>query len=159
ALWKGAKPGEPAWPSPWGPGRPGWHIECSAMSLRYLGPQLDIHGGGEDLIFPHHTHEIAQTEAYTGVRPFARIWMHHTHLRPSGEKMSKSLGNIVTIRDALDRWGGDALRVFVLGSHYRTPLTATDEALDAARRGAERLRRAARTADGGTQHMAADLQP
>jgi cysteinyl-tRNA synthetase len=158
ALWKGAKPGEPAWESPWGAGRPGWHIECSAMSLRYLGPQLDIHGGGEDLIFPHHTNEIAQTEAYTGVMPFARIWMHNAHLRLSGEKMSKSLGNILTIRDALDRWGGDALRVFVLGSHYRTPLTATDDAFDSARRGAERMRRAARTAEGGTRPMTADLQ-
>ncbi|HZU76327.1 MAG TPA: cysteine--tRNA ligase [Dehalococcoidia bacterium] len=148
ALWKGAKPGEPSWESPWGPGRPGWHIECSAMSLRYLGPQIDIHGGGEDLIFPHHTNEIAQTEAFTGVRPFARIWMHNAHLRLGGEKMSKSLGNILSIRDALDRWGADALRAFVLGSHYRTPLTATDEALNAAKRGAERLRTAAR-AEGG----------
>jgi cysteinyl-tRNA synthetase len=146
ALWKGAKPGEPAWESPWGPGRPGWHIECSAMSLRYLGPQIDIHGGGEDLVFPHHTNEIAQTEAYTGRVPFVRYWMHNAHLRLDNEKMSKSLGNILSLRDALDRWGADALRVFVLGSHYRSPLNATDEALDAAKRGAERLRAAAHLA-------------
>jgi len=157
ALWKAAKPGEPAWDSPWGPGRPGWHIECSAMSLRYLGPQLDIHGGGEDLIFPHHTNEIAQTEAFTGVEPFARVWMHNAHLRLSGEKMSKSLGNIFSIHDALDRWGADALRLFVLGSHYRSPLTATDEALDAARRGVERLRTAARLESSGGPGAAVEV--
>lgn len=150
ALWKGAKPGEPAWESPWGLGRPGWHIECSAMSLRYLGPQIDIHGGGEDLIFPHHTNEIAQTEAYTGVTPFVRYWVHNALLRLEGEKMSKSLGNILTITDALARWNADALRVFVLSSHYRSPLTASDEALDAAARGAERLRAAAHGGDGGS---------
>ena len=157
ALWKGAKPGEPAWESPWGAGRPGWHIECSAMSLRYLGPQIDIHGGGEDLVFPHHTNEIAQTEAYTGKQPFVRIWMHNAHLRFAGEKMSKSLGNILSIRDALERWGADGLRLFVLGSHYRSPLTASDEALDAAKRGAERLKAAARIpgAGGGREVEAA----
>jgi cysteinyl-tRNA synthetase len=144
ALWKAAKSGEPSWESPWGSGRPGWHIECSAMALRYLGPRIDIHGGGEDLIFPHHTNEIAQTEAFTGERPFVNIWVHNAHLRLGSEKMSKSLGNILSISDALDRWGADGLRVFVLGSHYRSPLMATDEALDAAKRGAERLRSAAR---------------
>jgi cysteinyl-tRNA synthetase len=149
ALWKGAKPGEPFWESPWGPGRPGWHIECSAMSLRYLAPTIDIHGGGEDLVFPHHTNEIAQTEAYTGAEPFVRYWVHNAHLRLDGEKMSKSLGNIMSIPDALDRWGADALRVFVLGSHYRSPLTASDAAFDAAARGAERLRTAARGTAGG----------
>jgi cysteinyl-tRNA synthetase len=157
ALWKGAKPGEPAWDSPWGPGRPGWHIECSAMSLRYLGPRLDVHGGGEDLIFPHHTNEIAQTEAFTGEKPFARIWMHNAHLRLGGEKMSKSLGNILSIRDALERWGADGLRTFVLGSHYRSPLTATDDALDAAKRGAERLRTAARLPGEGSGVAAIDV--
>jgi cysteinyl-tRNA synthetase len=149
ALWKGAKPGEPSWESPWGPGRPGWHIECSAMSLRYLAPTIDIHGGGEDLVFPHHTNEIAQTEAYTGAEPFVRYWVHNAHLRLDGEKMSKSLGNIMSIPDALDRWGPDALRVFVLGSHYRSPLTASDAAFDAAQRGAERLRTAAHGTAGG----------
>ena len=102
ALWKAAKPGEPSWESPWGPGRPGWHIECSAMSYRYLGAQLDIHGGGQDLIFPHHENEIAQSEAYTGVKPFVRHWIHNGWLTLGEEKMSKSLGNIITIRDALD---------------------------------------------------------
>jgi cysteinyl-tRNA synthetase len=157
ALWKGAKLGEPAWDSPWGPGRPGWHIECSAMSLRYLGPQIDVHGGGEDLIFPHHTNEIAQTEAFTGQTPFARIWMHNAHLRLGSEKMSKSLGNILSIRDALDRWGADALRHFVLNSHYRSPLTASDEGLDAARRGVERLRTAARLQGGGAGESGIDV--
>jgi cysteinyl-tRNA synthetase len=143
ALWKSAKPGEPSWESPWGHGRPGWHIECSAMSLHALGEQIDIHGGGADLIFPHHTNEIAQTEAYTGKPPFARIWMHNALLQLSGDKMSKSLGNLVTIAEALGKYGGDALRMFVISSHYRSPSTYTDDAMDAARTGVERLRNAA----------------
>jgi cysteinyl-tRNA synthetase len=143
ALWKTAKPGEPHWPSPWGDGRPGWHIECSAMSLGALGEQIDIHGGGADLIFPHHTNEIAQTEAYTGKTPFARIWMHNALLQLGEEKMSKSLGNIVSIAGALEQYGADALRLFVINSHYRSPATYTDEAMDAARAGATRLREAA----------------
>ena len=143
ALWKGAKPGEPSWDSPWGPGRPGWHIECSAMSLHTLGEQIDIHGGGADLIFPHHTNEIAQTEAYTGKSPFARIWMHNALLQLGSEKMSKSIGNLVTIKEALESYGPDALRIFLIGSHYRSPLSYSNEALDAARSGAERLRSAA----------------
>ncbi|GAB4331593.1 MAG: cysteine--tRNA ligase [Dehalococcoidia bacterium] len=143
ALWKAAKPGEPSWPSPWGPGRPGWHIECSAMALAELGEQLDIHGGGADLIFPHHENEIAQSEAYTGKSPFARIWMHNALLRFGAEKMSKSLGNVVTIGEALDKHGPDAFRMFVLSSHYRSPVTYSDEALESARAGAERLRAAA----------------
>jgi len=143
ALWKTAKPGEPSWSSPWGAGRPGWHIECSAMALESLGPQIDIHGGGADLIFPHHTNEIAQTEAYTGEPPFARIWMHNALLQLGNEKMSKSIGNLVTISEALERFGGDALRMFVISSHYRSPSTYTDEALDGAKLGAERLRNAA----------------
>jgi len=143
ALWKGAKPGEPSWESPWGPGRPGWHIECSAMSLRYLGEQIDIHGGGEDLIFPHHENEIAQTEAYTGKAPFVRYWVHNAWVKAGEEKMSKSLGNFVTIEEALQAWPPDAIRTWVLTSHYRTPLTYTTEALAAAKRGAERLRLAA----------------
>ena len=145
ALWKGAKAGEPSWDSPWGKGRPGWHIECSAMSLRYIGEQIDIHGGGEDLVFPHHENEIAQTEAYTSVEPFVRIWMHNACVKMGEEKMSKSLGNFITIRDGLNKVGGDGLRLWILTSHYRKPLTFTEDTLDAAKHGAERLRTAART--------------
>ena len=143
ALWKGAKPGEPSWDSPWGPGRPGWHIECSAMALENLGPQIDIHGGGADLIFPHHTNEIAQTEAYTGDPPFARIWMHNALLQLSGEKMSKSIGNLVTIGEALEQFGPDALRLFVITSHYRSPASYSEDALESAKAGADRLRNSA----------------
>jgi cysteinyl-tRNA synthetase len=146
-LWKASKAGEPAWDSPWGPGRPGWHIECSAMSLRHLGPQIDIHGGGIDLVFPHHENEIAQTEAYTGKVPFSRFWVHNGHLQMGEEKMSKSLGNLVTISEALSRFGADALRIFVLGSSYRSPLTYSEEAIEAARSAAARLRTAAESAD------------
>jgi len=143
ALWKGAKEGEPAWESPWGPGRPGWHIECSAMSYRYLGATLDIHGGGQDLIFPHHENEIAQSEAYSRKEPFVRYWLHNGWLMFSEEKMSKSLGNIITIRQGLDRYGADGLRLFVLTSHYRAPLSYSEEALESGKRAAERLRLAA----------------
>ena len=146
ALWKGAKPGEPAWESPWGPGRPGWHIECSAMSLRYLGEQIDIHGGGQDLIFPHHENEIAQTESYTGVKPFVRYWLHNGLLQLGGEKVSKSTGNMITIREALAQHSADALRLFVLSSHYRSPLAFGEEGLEAAERGVARLRAAASAA-------------
>jgi len=150
ALWKGAKAGEPSWDSPWGKGRPGWHIECSAMSLKYLGERIDIHGGGEDLIFPHHENEIAQTEAFTGATPFVRYWLHNAWVKMGEEKMSKSLGNFITIRDGLKRVGGDGLRLWVLTSHYRKPLTFSEDTLDAARAGADRLRTAARAtgADG-----------
>ncbi|MCL2149634.1 MAG: cysteine--tRNA ligase [Dehalococcoidia bacterium] len=141
-LWKAAKPSEPAWESPWGSGRPGWHIECSAMSLRYLGAQIDIHGGGQDLIFPHHENEIAQSESYTGQKPFVKYWLHNGLLRLGEEKMSKSLGNIVSIKDILSKYSADALRLFVLSSHYRSPLTFSAEALDGAEKGAERLRQA-----------------
>ena len=126
ALWKAAKPGEPAWDSPWGQGRPGWHIECSAMNLQHLGEQIDIHGGGNDLIFPHHENEIAQTESLTG-KPFARYWVHNGMLQLSGEKMSKSLGNLVTIQDFLAQHEADVLRMMVLNSSYRSPLTFNDE--------------------------------
>ena len=142
-LWKGAKEGEPSWDSPWGPGRPGWHIECSAMSLSYLGKKIDIHGGGADLIFPHHENEIAQTEAYTGTEPFAQYWLHNGLLQLGEEKMSKSLGNLVSIRDVVEQHGADAFRMFVLTSHYRMPLTWTDEAVTASARAVERLSRAA----------------
>ncbi len=142
ALWKAAKPGEPSWPSPWGPGRPGWHIECSAIVLDHLGPQIDIHGGGADLIFPHHENEIAQSEACTGKVPFVKYWMHNGLLQLGGEKMSKSLGNLVTIKEALSQFSADALRAFVLTSHYRRPLTYTEEGVAAAERGVARLRAA-----------------
>ncbi len=140
ALWKAAKPGEPAWESPWGPGRPGWHIECSVMSLKYLGETIDIHGGGQDLIFPHHENEIAQSESYTGVKPFVRYWLHNGLVQMGEEKMSKSLGNLITIKEALERYSADALRIFVLSSHYRRPLTYSEAAIEAAERGADRLR-------------------
>ena len=143
ALWKGAKPGEPHWDSPWGPGRPGWHIECSAMAVNALGEQIDIHGGGADLIFPHHENEIAQSESFTGKAPFASFWMHNALLTLGDEKMSKSLGNLIGIDEVLDRYGTDALRMFILTSHYRSPITFSEEALDSARAGAERLRQAA----------------
>jgi len=139
ALWKAAKPGEPSWASPWGAGRPGWHIECSAMSLKYLGSTIDIHGGGQDLVFPHHENEIAQTESFTGIRPFVKYWLHNGLVQLSGEKMSKSLGNLVTIREALGKYSTDAIRIFVLSSHYRSPLTYSEEALGAAVNGVERL--------------------
>ncbi|MFC2007197.1 cysteine--tRNA ligase [Chloroflexota bacterium] len=139
-LWKASKPDEPAWESPWGPGRPGWHIECSAMSLNYLGDTIDIHGGGQDLIFPHHENEIAQTESFTGVKPFVRHWLHNGLLQLDEEKMSKSLGNLITIKEALEKYSADAIRIFVLSSHYRSPLTYSEETIEAAEKGAERLR-------------------
>lgn len=148
ALWKAAKPGEPQWESPWGQGRPGWHIECSAMSLKYLGETLDIHGGGQDLVFPHHENEIAQSEAFTGVSPFARYWLHNGLMQFGDEKMSKSLGNLITVKEALERYSADAIRLFVLSSHYRSPLTYTEDGLEAAHRGSVRLRLAAHR-DGG----------
>jgi cysteinyl-tRNA synthetase len=141
ALWKAAKPGEPYWESPWGQGRPGWHIECSAMSLKYLGDSLDIHGGGQDLIFPHHENEIAQSECFTGTKPFVRYWLHNGMVQFGEEKMSKSLGNLITIKEALEKYGADALRIFVLSSHYRSPLTYSEEAIEAAKGGVERLAR------------------
>jgi len=120
-LWQAQAPGEPTWPSPWGPGRPGWHIECSAMSMRYLGPQIDIHGGGADLAFPHHTCEIAQSEHFTGKAPFSRIWMHSGLVHQDGEKMSKSLGNLTLVSDLLKDYSADAIRVTLLNHHYRYP--------------------------------------
>lgn len=120
-LWQAQAPGEPAWPSPWGPGRPGWHIECSAMAIHYLGPQLDIHGGGADLAFPHHTCEIAQSEHFTGKSPFARCWMHTGMVYQDGEKMSKSLGNLTLVSDLLKDYSANAIRVMLLNHHYRYP--------------------------------------
>ncbi|CAN5828092.1 hypothetical protein BH20CHL4_BH20CHL4_06920 [soil metagenome] len=143
ALWKSAKPDEPHWPSPWSDGRPGWHIECSAMCSHHLNGQVDIHGGGADLIFPHHENEIAQSEAYLEREPFARYWLHNGLLQLGGDKMSKSIGNIVSIRELLDRGLGDSFRLMVLQSHYRSPLTYSEEALLAADRGLERLQTSA----------------
>src|SRR4029453_11754527 len=128
ALWKGAKPGEPTWASPWGPGRPGWHIECSAMAGRYLGPGFDIHGGGEDLLFPHPENEIAQSEGATG-EPFARYWLHNAFLELKGEKMAKSVGNVVSPRELLRRHRGVVLRYALMGAHYRSPLEFSEEVL------------------------------
>jgi len=143
ALWKAAKPGEISWDSPWGKGRPGWHIECSAMNLAELGEQIDIHGGGNDLIFPHHENEIAQTESYTG-KQFARYWVHNGMLQLGNEKMSKSLGNIVSIKDFLSKRDADVMRMLVLSGNYRAPLIFNEETQDAAEKNLERLKAALR---------------
>jgi cysteinyl-tRNA synthetase len=147
ALWKAAKPGEPNWDSPWGKGRPGWHIECSAMALQYLGEQIDIHGGGQDVIFPHHEDEIAQSESYTGKAPFVKYWLHNGLLRPGEdqEKMTRHLGNFVSCDEALRRYNPDAIRLFILSSHYRSPITWSEEGILGADRGLERLRAALRS--------------
>ena len=157
ALWKSAKPGEPAWESPWGNGRPGWHIECSAMNLSELGEQIDIHGGGNDLIFPHHENEIAQSESYTG-KQFARYWMHNGMLQLGGEKMSKSLGNIISIKEFLAQRDADVMRMLVLNGSYRAPLVFNDETLDAAAKGLERLLAALRPASGTGDAFGVDAQ-
>lgn len=138
-LWKGAKPGEPSWESPWGPGRPGWHIECSAMSIHYLGNNFDFHGGGSDLIFPHHENEIAQTEGTTGTK-FVNYWLHNGFITINSEKMSKSLNNFFLVKDALESYSGDALRYFLLSVHYRNPLDYSTERLDEAEKNMERLK-------------------
>ncbi len=158
-LWKRAKAGEPSWSSPWGEGRPGWHIECSAMALHYLGPNLDIHGGGQDLVFPHHENEIAQTEAFTGREPFSRHWVHNGLLQLDQDKMSKSLGNLVTVREALDKFGSDALRLFFLNSHYHSPLAYSEESLVGQQRAADRLRTALGVAGSGGAAEAVDPEP
>lgn len=138
ALWKSAKPGEPSWDSPWGKGRPGWHIECSAMACRYLGETFDIHCGGEDLVFPHHENEIAQSEGATG-KPFANYWLHVAFLKMDGEKMSKSLGNFITVRNALKEYSVDAIRYFMLSSHYRSPLDFSEDSLKEANSALQRV--------------------
>ncbi|MEO2065008.1 MAG: cysteine--tRNA ligase [Desulfurobacteriaceae bacterium] len=138
ALWKASKEGEPGWESPWGYGRPGWHIECSAMSMKYLGETMDIHGGGLDLIFPHHENEIAQSEAYTG-KTFARYWVHNGFVMVNKEKMSKSLGNFFTIKDILKKYRPDVLRLFLLSTHYRSPIDFSFERLEEAKRSFDRL--------------------
>ena len=137
-LWKGAKPGEPSWPSPWGPGRPGWHIECSAMSTACLGNHFDIHGGGQDLQFPHHENEIAQAEAACD-EPYVNYWMHNGFVRINDEKMSKSLGNFFTVREILERYRPEEIRYFILASHYRSPLHYSDALLDNAKASLTRL--------------------
>jgi cysteinyl-tRNA synthetase len=158
ALWKSAKPNEPMWDSPWGKGRPGWHIECSAMSIKFLGEQLDIHGGGQDVLFPHHENEIAQSESFTGKKPFVKHWLHNGLLQLGAEKMSKSLGNLITIRDFLKTYSADALRIFVLSSYYRTPLTYTEEAIEAAQSGVERLMRVVLKETVGSKGKALDAK-
>ncbi len=138
-LWKSQKPGEPAWDSPWGPGRPGWHIECSTMSMHYLGESFDIHAGGEDLIFPHHENEIAQSEGATG-KPFVRYWLHNGFLKIEGDKMAKSLGNFRTAREVLQQYPREVIRMFFLQKHYRSPIDFTPAGLQAAKSAVERLR-------------------
>jgi len=140
ALWKSAKPGEPSWDSPWGPGRPGWHIECSAMSLKFLGQGFDIHGGGQDLIFPHHENEIAQSEGAMGMQSFAHYWLHNGFVTVNKEKMSKSLGNFFTVRQILEHYSAPVVRYFLTASHYRSPIDFSDQALDMAKGAYERLR-------------------
>jgi cysteinyl-tRNA synthetase len=156
ALWKGAKPGEPAWESPWGKGRPGWHIECSAMTFAHLGAPIDLHGGGKDLVFPHHTNEIAQSVAAVGdgqhAETYARHWMHHGFVEIDNEKMSKSLGNFFTIREVLGKYDAEVMRLFLLGTHYRNPINYSDVVLSEAERRLvylhETLERADRLAEG-----------
>lgn len=140
ALWKGAKPGEPSWDSPWGKGRPGWHIECSAMSNKYLGDTFDFHGGGSDLIFPHHENEIAQSEAFTGKKPMVKYWLHNGFITINSEKMSKSLNNFFLVKDVLEKYSGDALRYFLLSTHYRSPLDFSDDRLEEAEKNMEKLK-------------------
>ncbi|KQL47093.1 cysteinyl-tRNA synthetase [Brevibacillus choshinensis] len=141
ALWKSAKPGEVAWSSPWGEGRPGWHIECSAMALKFLGEEIDIHAGGTDLVFPHHENEIAQSECFTG-KVFARYWLHNGMLNINNEKMSKSLGNFLLARDLVKQFGGQLIRFFMLLAHYRNPINFSDDLLDQASNGLERIKTA-----------------
>jgi len=142
ALWKSAKPGEPYWESPWGKGRPGWHIECSTMSTKYLGNSFDMHGGGSDLIFPPHENEIAQSEGATSVHPFVRYWVHNGFITINEEKMSKSLGNFFTVAEILEKYEPEVLRLFILNTHYRSPLDFSDARLEEAKRSLERLRTA-----------------
>ena len=154
ALWKSEKPGEPSWGSPWGKGRPGWHIECSAMSMKYLGETFDIHGGGTDLIFPHHENEIAQSEGTTG-KPFVNYWMHNGHINVNNEKMSKSLGNFFTIPDIAEKFDLEVLRFFMLSVHYRSQVNFSFELMEQANQGLNRLY----TAKMRWEDMAKDGQP
>ncbi|RKL63815.1 cysteine--tRNA ligase [Thermoanaerobacteraceae bacterium SP2] len=157
ALWKAKKPGEPAWESPWGEGRPGWHIECSVMAMKYLGETIDIHGGGPDLIFPHHENEIAQSEAATG-KPFAKYFMHVGYLNINNQKMSKSLGNFFTVRDILKKYDPEVLRFFMLSSHYRSPINFSEDFMQQARSALERLYNALYTME-HLEKTAVDKEP
>ncbi|HYB02253.1 MAG TPA: cysteine--tRNA ligase [Ktedonobacteraceae bacterium] len=155
-LWQAQAPGEPFWPSPWGPGRPGWHIECSSMSMKYLGQQIDIHGGGADLAFPHHTCEIAQSEHFTGKAPFSRIWMHTGMVHQDGEKMSKSLGNLTLVSDLLKNYSANAIRVTLLNHHYRYPWECFPEDFEVARETAgliEQVRTLVGSDTGGSDNL------
>ncbi|HET9017692.1 MAG TPA: cysteine--tRNA ligase [Thermomicrobiaceae bacterium] len=156
-LWQAMQPGEPHWPSPWGPGRPGWHIECSAMSMRYLGPQVDIHGGGSDLVYPHHESEIAQSEGFTHETPFAHFWVHTAMVRYQGEKMSKSLGNLVLVRDVLRDHTPDALRLYLHSHHYRETWEYEDDGPARFEPTVDLLRRAVRARGGNG--MSLNLEP
>jgi cysteinyl-tRNA synthetase len=146
-LWKPAKPNEPSWDSPWGKGRPGWHIECSAMACKWLGPQMDLHHGGEDLIFPHHENEIAQSESANGIAPYVKYWVHNAHLNLSGEKMSKSLGNVVNAREFLAKYGAEVTRMIFLGVHYRAAFDLTQDSIDNAIASLERIYEAKKVAE------------
>jgi L-cysteine:1D-myo-inositol 2-amino-2-deoxy-alpha-D-glucopyranoside ligase len=157
-LWQAQMPGEPAWESPWGPGRPGWHIECSTMVARYLGPTIDLHSGGADLLFPHHECEIAQIEPITGKQPFVRHWLHTAMVRLDGEKMSKSLGNLVMVSDLLQAYSADALRYYLADHHYRQPWDYDASALGRVATSVQELARAA-TIEGGRQEPALDSTP
>lgn len=159
ALWKNAKPGEPAWDSPWGKGRPGWHIECSAMSKKYLEMGFDIHGGGQDLIFPHHENEVAQAEAATGIKPFVRYWMHNGFITINQEKMSKSLGNFFLVREILDKFPADVVRFYLLSTHYRSPLDFDDEKLEMNAKGLERIKNCVRLLNKTLQKEFVSHQP
>jgi cysteinyl-tRNA synthetase len=156
SLWKAAKPGEPSWPSPWGQGRPGWHIECSALALKFLGNSFDIHAGGIDLIFPHHENEIAQSEAATGVQPFARYWTHWGPVNSDGTKMSKSLGNYFAVKEVLAEYPSDVVRLYLLSTHYRSPIDYAPERLADSKRSYERIRTALDVAE---QTVTASAQP
>lgn len=157
-LWQAGKPGEPTWESPWGGGRPGWHIECSAMSMRYLGSTIDIHGGGADLLFPHHECEIAQSEKYSGESPFVRFWMHTAMVRMDGEKMSKSLGNMVFARELLKSYVADDIRAYLLSHHYRTSFEWDANGMDQAAKRAAAWRKALNKQVSPSQGSALDIQ-
>jgi cysteinyl-tRNA synthetase len=158
ALWKGSKPGEPFWQSPWGTGRPGWHIECSAMSMRFLGPSFDIHGGGKDLVFPHHENEIAQSEGANGCQ-FVKYWLHNGFVNINSEKMSKSLGNFFTIREVLELFDPETVRFFILQAHYRSPLDYSDQNLREAQAGLSRIYESLATLDDALAGAATGTAP
>lgn len=159
ALWKNSKEGEPSWSSPWGEGRPGWHIECSAMALKYLGPGFDIHGGGGDLVFPHHENEIAQSEGCLDNEVFAKYWMHNAFITINQEKMSKSLGNFFLVREVVEKFPGDVIRFYLLGTHYRSPLDFDDEKLVMAAKGLDRLKNSVRLATEALGKVLPDEEP